>query len=62
MRKAMYAVVTKDKDRLIRCIADSPQELAALIGKSESAVVRAFAINRYRNTKNSKYEIIIIDE
>lgn len=62
MRKAMYAVVTKDKDRLIRCIADSPQELATMIGKSESAVVRAFAINRYRNTKNSKYEIIVIDE
>lgn len=56
--RPVYCLVTRDEARLIRAMADSPAELAEMIGRRADSVRRAFAKKRLRSTKNGEYELV----
>ena len=58
----IYMMVTNDKYELPLAVADTPKELAEMIGKNVNAIYKAIGRRRSGETKRSIYQKVEIKE
>lgn len=61
-KKCVYIVVSPDKYKLPMAVAETPDELADMLGIRSEYVLRQLSRVRKKRPKHSKYEIIYVNK